>query len=340
MTLKTGEFWFPWYPDLYAQDTLHLTPYQDGIYRRLIDHYMKTAKPIPENMHAILRVTGAECYEHATSMLQAYFEHTPSIGYTHKKCDILLRNMAQRAQKRTNKASQAAKTRWQNNDINHMDLCYEHSSSNATSIHQAMLGNAKYKEEYKKEERKKDLRKEERKKNNKKKEIQPNHDFEEFWITYPKNNGTKKSSLDRYEKLVASGIEIAMILEGAKNYADHVRTNSIECRFTKHASSWLNQHGWTANYGSDTGSPEKHFQAKATRGFASAAEALAAKYEALADAEESTQAGNEFYFAREIAPVENDWSGDGSAENLRQISGRSGNNCGGLLPVLANFFDD
>src|SRR5262249_4899577 len=37
--------WYPWYSDLYEADTLHLTPAQDGIYRRLIDWYMSKRRP-------------------------------------------------------------------------------------------------------------------------------------------------------------------------------------------------------------------------------------------------------------------------------------------------------
>ena len=41
--------WFPWYPERYKNKTLHLTVEQGGIYRRLIDHYMETRQPLPDN---------------------------------------------------------------------------------------------------------------------------------------------------------------------------------------------------------------------------------------------------------------------------------------------------
>ena len=50
--------WFPWYPALYRADTMHLTAEQDGVYRRLIDHYMETRQPLPDSDVALARIAG------------------------------------------------------------------------------------------------------------------------------------------------------------------------------------------------------------------------------------------------------------------------------------------
>lgn len=107
--------WFPWYPALYRNDTLHLTAEQDGIYRRLIDHYMETAQPLPESTAAMARIVGVDlkCFEHAWSILQAYFKHAPGTGYFHSRCDKTLLDMMNRNEKAVGKAKNAAVVRWQ-----------------------------------------------------------------------------------------------------------------------------------------------------------------------------------------------------------------------------------
>jgi len=50
--------WYPWYFLIYDEATMHLNPYQDGCYRRLIDHYMKTRSSLPDNDAALARIVG------------------------------------------------------------------------------------------------------------------------------------------------------------------------------------------------------------------------------------------------------------------------------------------
>lgn len=134
------DFWYPWYPSVYQTNTMHLTAEQDGIYRRLIDYYMQSNAPLPENMTAIARIAGTtlDCLEHAWGILGAFFEYRPGIGYTHKMCDRVLIDMNQRREKRVAKASHAASVRHKKTQQIQDRLCSEHATSN----HQAMLGRA------------------------------------------------------------------------------------------------------------------------------------------------------------------------------------------------------
>ena len=139
--------WFPWFPALYRADTMHLTAEQDGIYRRLIDHYMETRRPLPESLFALARIAGVdqECFGYAWSMLQAFFTHQPGIGYTHKRCEMTLAEQHERHQKAQEKARIAATKRWakyQKDKGSMLQAYSEHAKSNA----HAMLGNAKRKE--------------------------------------------------------------------------------------------------------------------------------------------------------------------------------------------------
>lgn len=130
------DYWFPWYPDVFAADTMHLTLEQECIYRRLIDHYMRTRTPLPDNDHALARISGTsiECFMHASSIVRAYFKHKNGILY-HAFCDAQLDIQDGKQRRRSEISSNAAKKRWkQNQELK----CIEHSPS----IPEAMLGDA------------------------------------------------------------------------------------------------------------------------------------------------------------------------------------------------------
>ena len=107
------DYWFPFYPSRYKSDTMHLTAEQDGIYRRLIDHYMETKQPLPDNDIALSRIAGvdSECFEHASSIIRAFFKHGDGVLYS-VKCDDILEEQHRRNSKRSKIASKAAKKRW------------------------------------------------------------------------------------------------------------------------------------------------------------------------------------------------------------------------------------
>lgn len=57
-TNKEGHFYYSWYPTIYKTFTQDLTLAEDGAYRRLIDHYMETKAPLPDNDRALSRIIG------------------------------------------------------------------------------------------------------------------------------------------------------------------------------------------------------------------------------------------------------------------------------------------
>ena len=128
--------WFPWYPERYKNKTLHLTAEHDGIYRRLIDHYMESRQPLPDNDYALARISGVdnECFRHASSIIRAFFKKDNKGNLTHETCNQLLDEQDNQAKFRTERAVKAANKRWSNQG----DTCSEHASSNA----QAMLKHA------------------------------------------------------------------------------------------------------------------------------------------------------------------------------------------------------
>lgn len=77
--------------------------------------------------------------------------------------------------------------------------------------------------------------------------VQSTSDFDLFWSAYPKRKGTnpKKPARDKFARLVRDGVDAAMILRGAQNYARHMEsTGAAGTPYVKQAITWLNQELW------------------------------------------------------------------------------------------------
>jgi len=135
----SGDFWYPFYPSRFKSATRHLTAEQDGIYRRLIDEYMETREPLPNNDIALARIAGVNenKWLDAARILRAYFTHNNGMLY-HDYCDEMLDIQDKKAKKRSESAKKAAKKRWEKNNKNQEVTCGSHAQRNAN----AMRGNA------------------------------------------------------------------------------------------------------------------------------------------------------------------------------------------------------
>jgi uncharacterized protein YdaU (DUF1376 family) len=106
--------WYPFYFTLYEQDTMHLNPYQDGCYRRLIDHYMKTRAPLPDNDTALARIVGdseANWVAMASLLVRPFFR-AQSGRLFHTKCDEILDDQDNRTNKLSVSGKKGAEKRW------------------------------------------------------------------------------------------------------------------------------------------------------------------------------------------------------------------------------------
>lgn len=129
--------WYPWYFDIYSSNTMHLNPYQDGCYRRLIDHYMRSRRALPDNDVALARIIGeseSNWVASAASVVRSFF--VPVDGtLSHGLCNEILADQDKLSRTRSKTAKKAALKRWeQKRKSNMLELC----SSDA----QAMLGDA------------------------------------------------------------------------------------------------------------------------------------------------------------------------------------------------------
>lgn len=241
------EYWYPFQPTLFANETRSLPPIARGMYRDLIDHYMVTGKPIldsDDEIMAICRIPYSsdpmlmQCYKDACGMLRAFFTHEKEGFLTHKKCEKVLRDQEEKKRERKNKAKNAAKKRW------------EKQEDNAPSMPQALPEDATDTDTDRDVEDKSSTSKARAKNRPEKFE----DDFDVFWCSaYPRNGASRKDAFKSWCKAVqaASPDEI---IAAAVAYSAYLKRNDVSIA---HATTWLNQERWTIDYDNLNDRPTK-----------------------------------------------------------------------------------
>ncbi len=108
---RTKDVWYSWYPADYAAKTAHLTAVQDGIYRRLLDHYYLMHGSMLANATILLRVCRAfDAAEQAAvhAMLAEFFVERDGY-YRHERADAELEKRAMLREKRAQAGSKGGK---------------------------------------------------------------------------------------------------------------------------------------------------------------------------------------------------------------------------------------
>jgi len=83
----------------WQSSTRHLTPEEEGVYLRLINHYYDTEKPIPlDTQPVIRRLCLGSCSVIALSILDEFFVKTDR-GYEKEKCNDIIKDYKKRANK-------------------------------------------------------------------------------------------------------------------------------------------------------------------------------------------------------------------------------------------------
>ena len=102
--------YYPHHIGDYARDTAHLSALEDGIYRRMLDLYYATEKPLTNDraqLCRLLRIKGREC-KTVDALLREFFDPSDD-GWKHGRCDAEIA----KAQDKRIKASASAELRWQ-----------------------------------------------------------------------------------------------------------------------------------------------------------------------------------------------------------------------------------
>lgn len=104
--------WFPHYVGDYMRDTGHLTLIEDGAYRRLLDYYYTSGKPLSEDLKQLYRVCRAFDQEEQAAVktvLAQFFKlknglyHNSRADIELKKAEILSETQRLNVEKRWNK---------------------------------------------------------------------------------------------------------------------------------------------------------------------------------------------------------------------------------------------
>ena len=109
--------WYPRYIALWRAKTWHLDPYQEGCYLRLVDQYMESRQPLPDNDAALARICGISLEQwlgNASGILRAFFIPKNGLLY-HDKCDKILAEQDMRFKKQSEKSRKGAEARWRKN---------------------------------------------------------------------------------------------------------------------------------------------------------------------------------------------------------------------------------
>lgn len=237
--MKKPDDWYPWYPTIYRADTIHLSPEQDGIYRRLIDHYMETRRPLPNNDLALARIAGCslDAYSIHKAMLIPFFYDAGNNMLGQKRCDEILKDQDERSKKHVERSKKASEARWSkpSKPRKNANAMLQASSSDA----KAMLKNATRQDKTDSI----DIID--------KSITSMSDDFDIFWKNvYPPNKGSKKSALQSYERARKKGVTHEQIINGAKSYANHIKRNGKE-QYIQHAATWINQAHWETDWDND-----------------------------------------------------------------------------------------
>jgi uncharacterized protein YdaU (DUF1376 family) len=104
--------YYPFHIGDYARDTAHLSILEDGAYRRLIDLYYSTEKPLTTDLAKLYRLVRAQSKQEKSAVdtvLDEFFTDSDA-GWTHARCDTEIA----KAKEKSDKARKSIESRWRN----------------------------------------------------------------------------------------------------------------------------------------------------------------------------------------------------------------------------------
>jgi uncharacterized protein YdaU (DUF1376 family) len=106
--------WYAFYPGDYGRDTAHLSLIEDGAYRRLLDYYYSTGRPLPGDvvqLHRICRVSGSKERAAVRKVLEQFFTLEGGV-YRQKRVDAEIAKQAEYKEKLSESGRRGAQKRW------------------------------------------------------------------------------------------------------------------------------------------------------------------------------------------------------------------------------------
>ncbi len=134
--------WYPWYFTIFKTATRHMTPLQRGLYRELIDEYMSTREPLPDDDYALATICRCtlEIWSENSDKIRAKFEQNSGV-LSHRFCDEILSEQDKISNTKSKSAKKAALTRWKEKKKPIMrDAYVTHTSRNADAMRENATG--------------------------------------------------------------------------------------------------------------------------------------------------------------------------------------------------------
>lgn len=133
---------FSWHIGDYLTRTVHLNWEEDMAYRRMLELYYSTERPLPADKGEIARLIRAECGRHKKAIeniLSEFFVLTDR-GYENVRCNEEI----EKFKSKSSKASQSARMRWDNREHSdgNADAMRSHSEGNATNTNTSTSTNS------------------------------------------------------------------------------------------------------------------------------------------------------------------------------------------------------
>ena len=206
--------YYPHHIGDYAKVTSHLTLIEDGAYRRMLDLYYATERPLPEDISALCRLLRARDKDEkdaVETVLKEYFTLTTD-GWRKARCDEEII----RAQDKRTKAQRSADKRWHCEDD--ADAMPTHCDGNAPNPNP-----------------------------NPNPKVKPLARFAEFWADYPKKKS--KGDAEKAWKAIDPGADlITKILDALRQAKQSKGWTKESGKYVPYPATWLRAKGWDDEY--------------------------------------------------------------------------------------------
>lgn len=73
-------------------------------------------------------------------------------------------------------------------------------------------------------------------------------EFESWWKEYPNHSGSKSDAYKSYQKSIDITVNHQILIAAVQKFKTHQKKLGTEPRFIPHATTWLNQRRWEADY--------------------------------------------------------------------------------------------
>lgn len=201
----------------WAQSTAHLSLVEDAIYRRLIDWYYETEKPIPLETQTVIRRLRLVGHEQELAIVLTEFFTKTDQGYTHPRCDLEIAAYHAKADK--NRANGRSGGR------------PKKSENNPDGFQEKPTGNLNHKPPNHKPL------------TNKNTMANPDG-FDAFWSAYPRKV-SKPQAIRAFAKIKPDDQLLEAILAALTNQKRSDQWTRDGGAFIPHPATWLNNQRWT-----------------------------------------------------------------------------------------------